>query len=40
MYAEAGNTKKAKFYLKEAENSAFELGPDLAEQIQSDLLRL
>ncbi len=40
MYADAGNTKKAKFYLKEAEKSAFELGPDLAEQILSGLQSL
>lgn len=40
MYADAGNTKKAKQYMKEAKESAFELGPDLAAQIRYALQRL
>ena len=34
IYADAGNIKKAKHYIRQAESSAFELGPDLAEQVR------
>ena len=37
IYAYAGNTKKAKNFLKEANASAFELGPELADKISEDL---
>jgi len=37
MYAYAGNVKKAKHFIREAESSAFELGPALAEQVRSAL---
>ena len=37
IYASSGNTKKAKRFLKEANDSAFELGPDVAAKIVNDL---
>jgi tetratricopeptide (TPR) repeat protein len=37
IYGGAGNKKKAKYYLQEAKNSAFELGPDFAVRINNDL---
>src|SRR5688572_19852532 len=37
MYAYAGNVKKAKHFIREAESSAFELGPALAEKVRSAL---
>lgn len=37
IYADAGEIKKAKHYISEAERSAFELGPDHAEQVRSAL---
>lgn len=40
IYAEAGNTRKAKHFIKEAEGSAIELGPELASKISYDLKAL
>ena len=37
IYAATGNTKKAKLFLRKANDSAFELGPDLAARIEQDL---
>ncbi|HKC36163.1 MAG TPA: tetratricopeptide repeat protein [Chitinophagaceae bacterium] len=37
IYAEAGNDKKAKQFMQQAENAAFELGPGLASQVSYDL---
>jgi len=37
IYAGAGNMKKAKHFIREAESSAFELGPELAAKIGYDL---
>ncbi len=37
IYAYAGNTKKARQFLKEANASGFELGPELADKIYEDL---
>ena len=34
IYAKAGNRRKAKQYMRQAESSAFELGPELTEQIR------
>lgn len=34
IYANAGKIKKAKHYIREAESSAFELGPGMAEQVR------
>jgi tetratricopeptide (TPR) repeat protein len=36
MYAHTGNIKKARYYLQEAKNSGFELGPVLTEKIQGE----
>lgn len=40
MYADAGNNKKARHFMQQAESSAFELGPDLAEQVRYALKRM
>lgn len=40
IYAAAGNTKKAKHFLEEANAAAFELGPGLAIKIKQDLKSL
>jgi tetratricopeptide (TPR) repeat protein len=37
IYAGEGNIKKAKHFMREAKNSAFELGPDLAAKINNEL---
>lgn len=37
IYASEGNIKKAKHFMRQAENSAFELGPDLAAKVRYDL---
>ncbi len=37
IYADAGNNKKAKQFMQQAENAAFELGPGLASQVSYDL---
>ncbi len=34
IYAYAGNFKKAKYYIRQAESSSYELGPDLAQQVK------
>lgn len=34
IYVDAGNVRKAKHYIRQAESSAFELGPDLTAQVR------
>ena len=40
IYAKEGNIKKAKYFLEQASNSSFELGPNLAQKVMMALEKL
>ena len=40
IYAHAGNFKKAKYFLEQAESSSFELGPNLAKEVKTALKKI